>query len=95
MIPFIWFITLQNRKTLFRVFFTFKDLYGAKLTWYFQSIIISSGGRSWTLEAHMENPEVQKRTGGADKKSGRATLPLLAVDRPVALIFFANERILP
>ena len=86
MIPFIWFITLQNRKTLFRVFFTFRDLYGVKLTWDFWIIIFSSGGTAWALEAHLERPEGRKSIGGAAWKTGRATHLRSAVDRLFALI---------
>ena len=40
MIPLILVITLQDRKTLFCVFFSFRDLYGLKLTGDFSRIII-------------------------------------------------------
>ena len=40
MIPFILVITLQDRKPLFCVFFSFRDLYGLKLTGDFSRINI-------------------------------------------------------
>jgi hypothetical protein len=43
MTPFIWLISLQNINFLFRVFFTFRALYGVKLTWNFWSVTFSSG----------------------------------------------------
>ena len=39
-VPFILVITLQDRKPLFCVFFSFRDLYGLKLTGDFSRIII-------------------------------------------------------
>jgi hypothetical protein len=86
MIHFIWFITLQNRKTPFCVYFTFREIYGVKLTWDFWSIIFSSAEAPWALEAHMERPEGRKRPGGVPSNGGRATLALSVVDRPIALI---------
>ena len=86
MIPFIWFITLQNRKILFCVFFTFTDLYGVKLSWDFWSVTFSSGEAPWALEPHLERPEARKRPGGAPSKGGHATHLLSAVDRPICLI---------
>lgn len=95
MIPVIWFITLQNRKTLFCVFFTFKDLYGVKLTWDFWSIIFSPGGTQWTFGAHLERPEGRTRLGGAAQKSGHATHLRSLLDCPIALILSPTDVFCP
>ena len=91
MIPFIWVITLQNRKTLVCVFFTFRDLYEVKLTWDFWSVTFSSEEAPWALEAHLERPEARKRPGGAPYLAGCATHPLSVVDRPIALILSPTD----
>jgi hypothetical protein len=74
MILFIWFITPQNRKSLFRLFFTFRDLYGVKLTCDFWSVTFSSEESPLNFEADLDGPEAQKRTGGAPTHGGHATL---------------------
>ena len=44
MIPFIWFITLQNRNILFCVFLSFRDLTELKWTSAFSGIDIFANG---------------------------------------------------
>ena len=65
MIPFIWVITLQNRKTLFCVFLTFRDLRELKRTWDFSRIIFSGIRGAGALGPPEEGPEAQLSPGGA------------------------------
>jgi hypothetical protein len=65
MIPFIWFITLQSRKTLFCVFLSFRDLTELKWTWAFSRINIFANGAISALEVHEGAHEARTRPGGA------------------------------
>jgi hypothetical protein len=87
MIPFILFITLQDRKTLFCVFLPFRDLNEVKWSWAFGSVNISSREAPGALGPHQMSQEAQKRPGGAPSKGGRATHALFLLDRRFASIF--------
>ena len=65
MIPFIWVITLQDRKTLFCVFLTFKNLRELKRTWDFLRIFFSGMRGAGALEPPEEGPEAHLSTSGA------------------------------
>jgi hypothetical protein len=80
MIPFILVITLQDRKTLFCVFFSFRDLYGLKLIGDFSWTNILRKGAPGALEPRETSHEAQKSTGGAGPGPGHTTWPLLAVE---------------
>ena len=56
-IPVILVITLQDRKILFCVFFSFRDLYGLKLTGDFSRIIIF---QDMTIRS-FETPQMESR----------------------------------
>jgi hypothetical protein len=65
-IPHILVITLQNRKTLFCVFWCFRNLLELKLTWDFLGINILSRELSRAQEVNNGGHEAQKSTGGMD-----------------------------
>ena len=62
-IPLILVITLQDRKTLFCVFFRFRDLYGLKLTGDFSRIIIF---QNMTIRS-FEITQTESRRGKGDR----------------------------
>ena len=75
-------LTLQNRKTLFCVFFTFRDLRELKRIWDFLRIIFSGIQGAGALEPPEGGPEAQTSPGGAVSPVGRATLARSLLKRP-------------
>ena len=95
MIPFILVITLQNRKSLFCVFLSFRDLNEVKRTWDFSSVNISSREASGALGPHETSREAQKRPGGAPSPLGRATCALSPLDLPICWFFSPTSFVWP
>ena len=61
MIPFILVITLQNRKTLFCVFLSFRGLNEVKLSWDFSRMSI------FHQEKHLEHLDLTRRATRAER----------------------------
>ena len=74
-IPLILVITLQDRKTLFCVFFHFRDLYGLKLTGDFSRIIIFQDMMIRSFET--TQTESQRRKEGARAPTPWGAPPML------------------
>jgi hypothetical protein len=64
MISFIWFITLQNRNSLFCVFFHFQRPIQSQIELEFRGRHFSPEEARWAFGAHLERPDGQKRPGG-------------------------------
>jgi hypothetical protein len=85
--PLILVITLQNRKTLFCVFWHFRNLLELKLTWDFLGINILSREPSRAQEVNEVGHEGQTRLGGMGPRPGRATQARLSLKAPMSSIF--------
>jgi hypothetical protein len=72
-IPLILAITRQNRKTLFCVVLSFRNLPELKLTQDFWSINILPRKAVGDQEVHKRRPIGQMRPGGTGSQPGRAT----------------------
>jgi hypothetical protein len=72
-IPFIWFITLQNRKLMFCIFLSFTDLSELKRGQDFYGIIIFPRERAWEDGAHEGDNKAQTIIGGMIPSPGHAT----------------------
>jgi hypothetical protein len=91
MIFFILVITLRDRKTLFCVFLTFRDLNEVKLTKDFGGANISSREGSGALGCHQLGQEGQTDPGGAPNQGGRATRSISLLDRLILLILSPTD----
>ena len=76
MIPLILVITLQDRKTLFCVFYCFRDLYGLKLTGDFSRIIIFQILMDLSFETTQTESGGRKEQGWRIHPPGHATCTL-------------------
>ena len=76
MIPLILVITMQDKKTMFCVFFSFRDLYGLKLTGDFSRIIIFQYMTKLSFGITETESRSRKEQGWHAPHPGRATCPL-------------------
>ena len=76
-VPLILVITLQDRKTLFCVFFSFRDWYELKLTGDFSRIIIFQYMMKHSFETMQTESRRRKEQGWRAPPPGRATYTLL------------------
>ena len=82
MIPLILVITLQDRKTLFCVFFSFRDLYGLKLTGDFSRIVIFQYMTKHSFEITQTDTRRGKEYRWRAHPPGRATHALGTLGTP-------------
>jgi hypothetical protein len=82
MFPLILIITLQDRKTLFCIFLSLRDLPGLKLTWDFWSINILSRETPDEEEVNKTRRRGRMSTGGAGPLAGRATHARWGLEHP-------------
>jgi hypothetical protein len=87
-ISIILVITLQDRKTLFCVFLSFRDLPWLKLTWDFWRVNILS--RETSEEVNETRPRGRTYTGGAGLLAGRATHTRWGLEPPLSSIFVSR-----
>jgi hypothetical protein len=88
-ITLILVITQQNRKTLFSVFWRFRNLHELKLTWDVSGVNIVSWEPFGAKEVNEVGYEAQTSIGGAAPRLGRATRCHLAVEAPMLSIFIS------
>ena len=94
-IPFHWFITLQNKKPLFCVFLSFRDLTDIKRTWNFSGAIIFARDTIWEEEV-LEGPhEAQTRPGGTGPTLDRATHACFLLERRLPSVLISDRRVWP
>jgi hypothetical protein len=89
-ITLILVITLQDRKTLFSVFFSFRDLPGLKLTWDFWSVNILSRETPEEEEVNKMRPRGQTSIGGVGPLPGSTTLARWGIEPPLPSIFVSR-----
>jgi hypothetical protein len=87
LIPFILVITLYDRKTLFCVFWHFRNLPELNLTWDLSGINILSREPSRAQEVNEGGHEDQTSIGSAGPSPDRATRCRLALGHPMPSLF--------
>jgi hypothetical protein len=85
--PLILVITLQNKKTMFCIFFSFRDLPGLKLTWDFLDVNILPREAPGGDELTETRPRGQTSIGGMGPWLGCTTLACLGLEPPTSSIF--------
>jgi hypothetical protein len=89
-IPLMLVITQQDRKTMFCIFLSFRNLPELKLTWDFWSINILSRETLEDQEVNETRLRGQTRPGGMGHWPGRATQVCLSLGPPMSSIFVSR-----
>jgi hypothetical protein len=87
-LPLFW--TLQNRKTLFCVFWRLRDLSEIKLAWEFLGVNILLWEAFGAQEVNEGGHEVQMGIGGAGPRPSHTTQPCLVLEPPMLSVFISD-----